>query len=240
MIRNLVTATCLSLLAAACADLEKPAYTLPYAPDVRDRHPMVLKNELTTLDIYPTQVGGLELRQKVDLQDFARTYGPAGKSALVVSSPYKGSGADNASVDQHVGYVVKALVSAGVPRSSIELKKYQALQYDRIEPIKLAYVQLEAGLPHECGQWPDDLGADSGIANLENLTHANFGCAHQQNIAAQIANPMDVVRPARETAPDSTQRVLMLRKFVAGEPTSTSRPPAQSGGGDSVSSSSAN
>jgi pilus assembly protein CpaD len=230
MIKKLVTATCLSLLAAACADLEKPAYTLPYAPDIRDRHPMVLKNELATLDIYPTQVGGLDTRQKVDLQDFARAYGPAGKSTLVVSSPYRGAEVDNAAVDRLVGYVVKDLVSAGVPRSSIELKKYQALQYDRIEPVRLAYAQLEAGLPHECGQWPDDLGAASGIANLENLTHANFGCAHQQNIAAQIANPMDVVRPARETAPDSTQRILMLRKFVAGEPTSTTRSESKSSG----------
>ncbi|WP_262030200.1 CpaD family pilus assembly protein [Microvirga sp. Mcv34] len=236
MFKKLSTAACLSLLAAGCADLEPPAYALPYAPDIRDRHPIVLKNELTTLDVYPTQISGLDARQRVDLRDFARAYIPAGKTSLVVSSPYKGQAADNAAVDRFANLIVKDLVTAGVPRSAIEVRKYQSLDFDRVEPVKLAYVQLEAGVPHACGDWPDDLGAGSLINGMENLTPANFGCAHQQNLAAQMANPMDAIRPARETAPDSTQRVLMLRRFVSGQPTATQS--AGSGTEDSTTSTS--
>jgi pilus assembly protein CpaD len=236
MFQTLTMAACLSLLAAGCVDREPLGYALPYAPDVRDRHPIVLKNELTTLDLYPTQISGLDARQRVDLRDFARAYIPAGKTALVVSSPYKGQASDNAAVDRFANLVVKELVAAGVSRSAIEVKKYQSLDYDRIEPVKLAYVQVEAGVPHACGDWPDDLGAGSLINGMENLTPANFGCAHQQNLAAQMANPMDAVRPARETSPDSTQRVLMLRRYVSGQPTATQQ--GGSGSEDSSTSSS--
>ncbi|WP_262267038.1 MULTISPECIES: CpaD family pilus assembly protein [Microvirga] len=227
MFKKLTAAACFSLLAAGCADRELPAYALPYAPDVRDRHPIVLKNELTDLDIYPTQISGLDLRQKVDLRDFARSYLPAGKTNLIVSSPYKAQAADNAAVDRFASVVVKELVSAGVPRAAIEMKKYQSFNEDRIEPVKVAFVQVAAGVPHPCGDWPEDLGAGSPVVDMENLTSANFGCAHQQNLAAQMANPMDAVRPARETSPDSTQRVLMLRRYVAGEAT----PSKQTSGG---------
>lgn len=236
MFKMLTSVACLSLLAAGCADLEPPAYALPYAPDVRDRHPIVLKNELATLDVYPTQISGLDARQRVDVRNFAQAYIPAGKTSLVVSSPYKTQAADNAAVDRFASVVVKDLVSAGVPRSAIELRKYQSFNGDRIEPVKLAYVQVEASVPHPCGDWPDDLGAGSAVVDMENLTSANFGCAHQQNLAAQMANPMDAVRPARETSPDSTQRVLMLRRYVSGQPTSTNQ--GGSEGGDTGTSSS--
>ena len=42
----------------------------------------------------------------------------------------------------------------------------------------------------ECGHWPTNLADDP-----RNLPYPNFGCAQQHNLAAQIANPADLLGP---------------------------------------------
>ena len=61
-------------------------------------------------------------------------------------------------------------------------------------PIRLSYLRYVAEAP-ECGQWPTNLAED-----YRNLPYPNLGCAQQHNLAAQIANPADLLGPAHHGA----------------------------------------
>jgi pilus assembly protein CpaD len=60
----------------------------------------------------------------------------------------------------------------------------------------------------QCGQWPKDLINDFG-----NQNYYNFGCATQNNLAAQIANPEDLVAPRGVTPIDATRRNAAIKEY---------------------------
>jgi len=65
-----------------------------------------------------------------------------------------------------------------------------------------------------CGVWPNDTSS-----GLENDHYHNFGCASQQNFAAMIANPADLVRP-REMAPShGARRAKVISDYGQGNDT---------------------
>ena len=52
------------------------------------------------------------------------------------------------------------------------------------------------------GRWPDDL-----LDNVENKHYADFGCSYQNNLAAQIDNPADLLGPRKQTPIDAENRI---------------------------------
>ena len=56
-----------------------------------------------------------------------------------------------------------------------------------------------------------------------------FGCAVTANMAAQIANPRDIVTPRDMTAPDATRRATVLDAYRSGEVTSAAQEPLVEG-----------
>ena len=54
-----------------------------------------------------------------------------------------------------------------------------------------------------------------------NTPYDNFGCAIASNIAAQVANPQDLISPRDMTPADAVRRGVVLGKYRNGEPTST-------------------
>lgn len=71
-----------------------------------------------------------------------------------------------------------------------------------------------ARVAHACGQWPDDLG--DYRQTTTHRPHWNYGCASQQNLAAMVANPNDLLHPQAETAPDAARRQTNLTRYRAG------------------------
>jgi pilus assembly protein CpaD len=49
----------------------------------------------------------------------------------------------------------------------------------------------------------------------------NFGCSMQNNLAAMIGDPRDLVEPAAMTAPDAAIRVRGVKLFREGQVTSS-------------------
>lgn len=64
----------------------------------------------------------------------------------------------------------------------------------------------------DCGDWPEDL-----THTAENDQYANFGCAQQNNIAAMVANPNDLVRPRKQGPADAARRSNVIDKYRQGE-----------------------
>ena len=51
------------------------------------------------------------------------------------------------------------------------------------------------------------------VNTFENKNYYNFGCATQNNLAAQIADPNDLLGPRRMTPADATQRGQALKRY---------------------------
>ena len=74
-------------------------------------------------------------------------------------------------------------------------------------PIRLSFSAMRAGV-EKCGKWPADLGDTT-----ENKHYGNFGCASQNNLAAQVANPADLLGPRRQTPIDAENRSAAIRVY---------------------------
>jgi pilus assembly protein CpaD len=51
------------------------------------------------------------------------------------------------------------------------------------------------------------------INDFSNQNYYNFGCATQNNLAAQIANPEDLVAPRGMTPIDATRRNAAIKEY---------------------------
>ena len=63
-------------------------------------------------------------------------------------------------------------------------------------------------------------GWENLAATRSNTTYANFGCALNANLAAQIADPRDIERGSPPTWPDAVRKSEILTKYRKGEVTS--------------------
>jgi pilus assembly protein CpaD len=113
------------------------------------------------------------------------------------------------------------LSQQGVPASALSVSKYPALDPELAAPIRLTFASLQAKVPHACGQWPDDLGVTHTSNWRSNEPSWNLGCATQATLAAQIADPIDLVRGRPEGKLDTTKRMKAIDKFRDGKDPST-------------------
>jgi len=90
-----------------------------------------------------------------------------------------------------------------------ELDDYQPIAHYERHPI---IVTKSGAHVKRCGDWPKDLSDVS-----DNEPYDNFGCAQQNNVAAMVANPQDLVRPRTQTPPDAMRRIKSLDNYRAGE-----------------------
>jgi pilus assembly protein CpaD len=55
--------------------------------------------------------------------------------------------------------------------------------------------------------------------DYRNLPYPNFGCAQQRNLAAQIANPADLLGPRTTETADAERRAVVFDKYRQGRVT---------------------
>ncbi len=152
---------------------------------------------------------GLSPNQASAVADFVAEWMQAEGGVISVQAPRGASPRMVASVQAH-------LAAQGAPSSMIELTSYDAAGA-AAAPIVVAFDRFTVETPR-CGQ------------NWENLTRtrnndafSNFGCAVTANIAAQVANPQDLMRPRAMTPADAQRRATVLGKYRQGEVTSSAR-----------------
>ena len=97
---------------------------------------------------------------------------------------------------------------SGLPANKVVVENYSAVDPEEAAPIRLSYFAIAASTS-ACGQWPEDLVVNT----FENKNYYNFGCATQNNLAAQIADPNDLLGPRRMTPADATQRGKALERY---------------------------
>lgn len=207
-----------ALLLSACAKGDLSTSGVP--TDIRERHPIVLRDAPRSLDVFVGRAGGgLDSRQADDVARFGADYRRSGKGGLVAEVP-TGTGRDLATHDTLDG-IRHSLARAGVSPGQLSVRTYRIADPELASPIRLTYASLQAGLPHSCGQWPTDLGVSSYKTDAMNEPYWNFGCASQANLAAQIADPLDLVRARSEGRLDTQKRMEAIKKLREGKDPST-------------------
>ena len=98
----------------------------------------------------------------------------------------------------------------GIPGDRILSSPYHVSSPNDAAPIRIAFMAITAST-NECGRWPEDVLANS----TENKHYANFGCATQNNLAAQIANPGDLIAPRGMTSIDAERRSAVIETYRA-------------------------
>ena len=150
---------------------------------------------------------GLSQTQQAALAALVGRYVAAGAPVIRVEAP---GGQDPVS-NGFAWSAKSALEALGAP-GQVEVISYPAP--DPRAPVLVGFETVRAAVP-QCGTHWDNLSRTGN-----NATSSNFGCAVTANLAAQIANPRDIVQPRAITPTDSSRRAVVFDHYRKGERTS--------------------
>jgi pilus assembly protein CpaD len=211
--------------AAACAvmvcgcNTDQQVTASPEVPaDYRLRHPITLQESSRTLELFiGTNRGELDPTQRAQVLAFGLGWKRAATGGIVVERPVGSSNERAAAAAMHE--VVSILAASGLPPQGIAVETYQATG-PNLATVRISYprIQAQAG---PCGLWPQDIGPSFNRDYFENQPPWNFGCATQHNLAAEVADPSDLVQPRAETAAYTMRRTTVMQKYTAGQNPST-------------------
>ena len=199
----------LAVLAAAtlsgCA--QRHSITVGSIPDdYRTNHPIVVSEKEQVLDL-PVAASdrGVTAMQRTAIEGFLAAYDTSAAPPLKIMIP---AGSANEVAANHASSGFARIAQAnGVPASRIMLFSYQAAPTEVAAPVRIAFAAVKAHTG-QCGRWPEDIGETT-----ENKHYANFGCAYQNNLAAQVANPSDLLGPRKMSPVDAEKRGIVIDEY---------------------------
>ncbi|MBB3946674.1 pilus assembly protein CpaD [Rhizobium skierniewicense] len=200
-------------LAQGCA--RDPMSTGAIPDDYRTRHPITLSEAQHSLDI-PVSAGDnrLTVGMADTIKGFAQSYTATSSGVVQIQVPTGSANSAAASILKR--QIRSVLTSSGIASSKIVETHYGAAPTGDAAPIRLSFIAMTA-MTGQCGQWPEDLSDNT----YSNKNWYNFGCASQNNLAAQIANPMDLVGPRGMSPIDAERRSAVIGNYRAGKNTAT-------------------
>jgi pilus assembly protein CpaD len=205
----------LALSVGACAP-DRVVTGSTYPTDYRERHPIVLAHAPKSLDVF-VEAGGIDPRQRQDIQDFATEYRRYGEGAMTIEVPED----TRTPTRRSLSLVRATLAQAGVPGGRTTVASYPIEDPGLAAPIRLSFQRMQAKVGNRCGLWPQDLGVSNLKFNASNDPYWNLGCAMQSNVASQVADPLDLVRGRSEARVDTARRMENIKKLRDGQDPST-------------------
>jgi pilus assembly protein CpaD len=185
--------------------------------DASQRHPILVSQQPATLSIrVASGAHGLSAGQAAQISDFLARYRSkdSGNSKLVIAVP---SGSPNESAAMRAVANLREMIREfGFSESTVAMQPYSGGR-DPSAPIRIGYLRYVAEAP-ECGHWPSNLAY-----NPRNLPYPNFGCAQQHNLAAQIANPADLLGPRTMAPADAERRAYVIERYRQGKTTAADK-----------------
>ncbi|MCW5696041.1 MAG: CpaD family pilus assembly protein [Bauldia sp.] len=200
---------------AACSSAGTQRVMVGAVPDdYRVNHPITISETLATMDVpVGRETPYLARGMDENILAFAASFLNARSPEIAIVLP---SGAANTHNASSIALQIESIfLGAGIPSSAISFRAYPAHPGEAQAPIRLAYVRISAETA-PCGPWPDDLSDDN-----DNRNYANFGCATQQNLAAMVSNPLDLLYPRVMTPPSAARRTGVLGAYESGADTGT-------------------
>lgn len=207
-----------ALALSACASTSTQTAG-PLAPTPLDtwsaRVQIVAEPEEIRLAPHDTGLSGTQARA---LAEFHARWTLAEGGVITVAAPTgaQGAGAYRVSADARA-----FLLAQGARPEMVRLIGYDAGPAADA-PVIVGF-QRYAALTPRCGAWT------AATATASNQPYGNLGCAVTANIAAQVANPGDLVGARPMDPADTGRRMTVLGKYRAGETTSTAKDEQASG-----------
>lgn len=205
-----------SALGACHADRVATTGSL-YPIDYRVRHPIVLADGTRSLDVFVTGTGHLDPRQAADIDAFVLEFRRYGRGTLVLDMPRGVAPGFGAAVERTGDAIRRLAVQNGVAPRQLAVTGYGVANPSLSSPLRLSFQRMEAKVASQCGLWPQDLGVGDGGFSGRNEPHWNLGCSFQSNVAAQVADPVDLVRGRPEGRIDSIKRTGDINKLREGK-----------------------
>ncbi|WP_421914556.1 CpaD family pilus assembly protein [Mesorhizobium sp.] len=196
-----------AVLLAGCA--RRDSITVGAIPDdYRTTHPIMIAEKNQKIDL-PVGAGdrGMTGYQRDTLLGFLDGYDKSAAPALTIAVPL-GSANEVAALVAGRDFARLAAAS-GVDRKRIVMTSYQSASAEASAPVRVSFVAVKAQTD-KCGRWPEDL-----LETSENKHYADFGCSYQNNLAAQMANPADLLGPRKSSDIDPANRSKVIDVYRA-------------------------
>jgi len=172
--------------------------------DYHQRHPIVLAQAPTTLDVYPVG-GGLDPQAAANIRAFAERYRALGAGQITILAPAGQRERSSRIIDE----IRRTLASTGL-RGYVGVGVYPSADATRASAVRLIFQGLKAVVATPCGQWPTDLASGGSIEGWKNQPYPNFGCATQSVLAAQVDDPRDLAQRRASDPPDVNMRLRAI------------------------------
>lgn len=202
---------------AGCATSDRLKVSAIASDDYKVRHPIVLAQDQSSIDVFPPRAGALDRHTAKQIVTFGDEYLQRGQGPILVLLP-RGSGVGDGR--QALASIRAVLARSGV-RARLTVSTYPVADPRLASPVRLSFGGLAAKVVGQCGEWPSDLGSASSVAGWENRQYYNFGCATQSMIAAQAADPRDLVTPRGEEPADTLIRSHAIESLRLGQDPAT-------------------
>ena len=172
--------------------------------DYRTSHPIILNEREEVLDV---PVGASDSRISVAQRSSIQAFVAQSANVGVVQILLPSGAPNSAAAERVLSDIMAALRVSGVVGGNIVTASYDASGAETSPPVRISYRAMSAGTD-PCGKWTADLGDTS-----QNKNYENFGCASQNNFAAMIANPADLIGPRLPNNIDPVRRGLAISRY---------------------------
>lgn len=193
-------------LLSGCAAKRDSVIVGSVPDDYRTNHPIVVSEREQSIDLPVARSAiGMTEDQRETLAGFLTRYDreTGGRVTVLVPAGSTNERAASRVAEDFAGFLQRR----GVPRARIAINAYRAPFSDFAAPIRISYPVMKASAG-PCGKWPEDL-ADT----TDNKHYANFGCSYQNNLAAQVANPLDFLGPRKPSEIDAENRDAAITDY---------------------------
>lgn len=173
-------------------------------------HPIAVEPSYQSIRVgYSPADSGIAPADRARFDTFITDYQQHGNGAIAISAP---AGINS---QQMTAFFAQRINDMGVSKDHILVASHDAPDGD--QRVEINYVSYQAHTD-KCGDWSENLAYTA-----DNLTPKNFGCAVQQNIAAQIADPRDLLQPRTSDDADAARRAVVITNYEAGKITSAEK-----------------
>ncbi len=177
-------------------------------------HPITVEATTAEMEILvnPQSVALLRV-DETRLRAFAAAYRTRGHGPMTVYVPSHSP--NSMAAVQVMADVHRVLVVEGLHPDAVQSRAYTPTENPEWSPIVLAFTRYEASAS-PCGDW-----SESYTVRFNGNPSPNWGCATQNNLAAMVSEPSDLIRPREMSPASAARRSTVLENYRAGRDTAS-------------------
>jgi pilus assembly protein CpaD len=196
------------LIAGSCS--VGPSEPGGIAEDGAANHPIAVEPSYREIKVgFAGGIQGMAPEDAAKFDAFLADYRAHGNGSLGISVP---SGAPSRNA---ITYFGERAAASGIARDKILVSTHDTANGDfRVDVSYIAYTAHTDA----CGDWSENLAF-----TLDNATPRNFGCSVQQNIAAMVSDPRDLVQPRAFEPADANRAATVIGNYEQGKVTAAEK-----------------